>query len=182
MNLKINIFSRKFFETLGGNETAQTGQSNGKSVEETPRSVSTMSPIEKVNLWLPATRTKERSLMDEKQKASLLAKMNIIDNEPKDLNYDTRAQHQHQQIYDDNEPIKTETMTDIKSQQKKSDLMNELFGTSITQEVYKDDTFTSPRPLKTSLKTSVGARKSVKFYEEEVDNRRSYTPQPNDLF
>ena len=49
--------------------------------EETPRSNRTMSPIEKVSLWLPATQQSSAAI-NEKQKASLLAQLNGIDDEP----------------------------------------------------------------------------------------------------
>ena len=58
--------------------------------------------------------------------------------------------------------------------------MNELFGDSAAISGIKDD-IDSPRPLKTSLKTSAGSRKSVKFHEEEVEKYRTRTTDSNDF-
>jgi hypothetical protein len=52
--------------------------------EETPRSNSTMSPIEKVSRWLPATQPRAPAINDT-QKASLLAQLNEIDIDPQPL-------------------------------------------------------------------------------------------------
>ena len=52
--------------------------------EETPRSNSTMSPIEKVSRWLPTTQPRAPAI-NETQTANLLAHLNKIDIVPQPL-------------------------------------------------------------------------------------------------
>jgi len=75
--------NRNFFEELGQtNMNLVATRSINIIKEETPRSTSTMSPIEKVSLWLPATQPKPPPSINDKQKATLLAQLNKIDDEP----------------------------------------------------------------------------------------------------
>ena len=138
--------------------------------EETPRSNSTMSPIEKVSLWLPATQPRA-PVINEKQKASLLAQLNGIDEEPQPIDNSAPEPQERKSL---NNKYLTDTVqedfscfSDESKIKQKHSLMNELFGQSVGVQGIKD-TIDSPRPLKTSLKTSAGSRKSVKFHEEEL--------------
>ena len=149
--------------------------------EETPRSNRTMSPIEKVSLWLPATQ-KSSPAINEKQKASLLAQLNGIDDEPQPSygsnpapqeRKSRNSQSSSSRLQEDYSSFSEEVKLD-----RKTSLMNELFGDSAANSGIKDN-IDSPRPLKTSLKTSTGSRKSVKFHEEDVDEYGTRTANSN---
>ena len=144
--------------------------------EETPRSSSTMSPIEKVSLWLPSTQSRS-STINESQKATLLAQLNGIDKE-KNMVAPVPAERLSSRGRMSTN-ISQQNNFEETSVDRKSHLLNELFGKNaiITE---KKDVITSPRPLKTSLKTKVGLRKSVKFYEGEDNNVNEFIQ--NDLF
>lgn len=151
--------------------------------EETPRSNSTMSPIEKVSLWLPATQQSSPAI-NEKQKASLLAQLNGIGDEPQTIYNSTPAPQERKSLI--NRASSSRIQEDYSSfseeskLERKNSLMNELFGDSAAISGIKD-AIDSPRPLKTSLKNSVGSRKSVKFHEEEVEKYRTRTTDSNDF-
>ena len=150
--------------------------------EETPRSNSTMSPIEKVSLWLPATQQNSPAI-DEKQKASLLAQLNGIGDEPQTIYNSTPAPQLRKLLTNRSSSRLQEDYSSFSEESKlerKNSLMNELFGDSAAISGIKD-AIDSPRPLKTSLKTSAGSRKSVKFHEEEVEKYRTRTTESNDF-
>ena len=151
--------------------------------EETPRSNSTMSPIEKVSLWLPATQQNSPAI-DEKQKASLLAQLNGIGDEPQTIYNFTPAPQERKSLTNRSSTSRLQedfsSFSEESKLERKNSLMNELFGDSAAISGIKD-AIDSPRPLKTSLKTSAGSRKSVKFHEEEVEKYRTRTTDSNDF-
>ena len=127
-----------------------------------------MSTIEKVNLWLPTDKAKPNSL-DENKKLDLLSQLNAIDDgrstpyTPSFNSTDKKNQngfsHKTPQFEHDEQNNFEESKHD-----KKSGLMTELFGSPNDLE---SKTF---KPFKTSLKTSQGSGKSVKFVEGKTES------------
>ena len=114
--------------------------------EETPRSNSTMSPIEKVSRWLPATQPRAPAIND-KQKASLLCQLNNIDTDPQPL-YSNVPSPKERKSLTGSSSLNTEAEDSVQSKlERKTNLMTELFGDSkVILEV--KDVYECPR-LKT---------------------------------
>ena len=138
-----------------------------KDVSLSPREkdLSFLSTEEKVNIWLPKAQTNGRDIqisIDESQKLALLAKLNEIDSdnavaEATDSDHKTTAVEKRVQV--------AESYNN--QQNRKNNLMADLFG----EEPFigrRKNTFTiESKPLKTSMRTSLsGTSKTVKFLED----------------
>ena len=122
--------------------------------------------------------------INKKQKASFLAQLNGIDDEPQPIYNSTPAPQERKSLNNRSSSSRLQedysSFSEESKLERKTSLMNELFGDSGAILGIKD-AIDSPRPLKTSLKTSAGSRKSVKFHEEEVEKYETRTQNSNNV-
>lgn len=171
--LKASTYVQNNKETKEGdkeeNEETQdkTNFQEKKDVSLSPREkdLSFLSTEEKVSTWLPKAQTNGRDMqisIDESQKMALLAKLNEIDsdnavNEATDSDLKTTAVMKRVQV--------TESYNN--QQNKKNNLMADLFGEKPFIGRRKNTFTIESKPLKTSMRTSLsGTSKTVKFLED----------------
>ena len=166
-----NLFYRKFFEELGPIKLKELKPKPADTIkEEVASNNQEMTPLEKVSLWLPANETK-LNIVDAKKKLNLLSQLNAID-DGRDSPYNPSFNNTDQKQVNGIANRATETSQFASSNEnnfeqsklgKKASLMTELFGdTELSNNVDSQHS----KPLKTSLKTTQGSGKAVKFYEE----------------
>jgi len=121
-----------------------------------------MSTAEKVKIWLPQAQTTGRDIhisIDESQKVALLAKLNEIDSDK------GRIEASEDRL--ESTSVQETNNNNMNQMEKKSNLMEELFGEKAIIPRRKDTFTLGSKPLKTSLRTfSSGPSKSVKFVED----------------
>ena len=134
-----------------------------------------MSPLEKVSLQLPANQSKP-NIIHDKKKSSLLSQVNAIDDDrgsPYNPSFNNTGHKQLNGLLNPSpeniQSVHSNGNNAVQSKLgKKASLMTELFGdVAINSEVSTNLDGQGSRPLKTSLKTTQGSGKSVKFYNKE---------------